>query len=732
MRRHVVRWMGLASVVGAALCASAAPARGFDLLSLVAADDASPEDVEVVFRGAHRQTRTSVRMPLPGSVSYAATIPDGAALSFGYTLSANVFMVESPDLAEPARFRVRFRTDGEDHVLHDHSIDPRNRPEDRGWFDQRIDLAPWAGKTGTLTFEVTTDGDLEKARQSTIYWSAPRIVRASGADEPSLLFITIDCLRADHVSGYGYDRPTTPRLDRLAKSGIRFANAFVSAPMTLPSIPQIFTSRVFPTRDDPLFTAPIARAGISNAAIVDNAWIPLWFSQGGHATPPGTFDRLVSGERSATEITDEAIRWLESHPEERFALYLHYLDAHTPYRPPASFLQRFADPSYRGPIGDRYSWAPGDAVPVHDAADRKKIIALYDAAIAYVDAEVGRVLDVLEKSGRLANTIVIVSADHGEELWDHGLFFHGQSLYDELLHVPLVVHLPGDQHAGRVVETPVRSIDIGPSVLDWMGLPGTGDLDGRSLDLAIEGKGSAAPLVATATQAQFPTRYAIRTESRKLIESIDRSSLELFALNEDPKEQTNRAGTAAETPTLHADLRRARRLLRERGYQVQLVAAPDTTAEVELVLQAAPNTGTFLTLDRRTSPSPARVSVQPDGMRLEASATVAEPGTGFRFDRLLDPRNFWGADFVDLEVRVDGKPLPLERITLGARGASPEAARLNLRGPELDADQDPPCAPPSEGIRLFLWELPGEKPSALPEIKDPAMRERLRALGYLQ
>ena len=104
----------------------------------------------------------------------------------------------------------------------------------------------------------------------------------------NLLLITIDCLRAGHVGTYGYDKPTTPNIDKLAAGGIRFANAFSNAPMTLPSIPQLFTSTVFPTKDVETLLEPVAKAGIPSAAIVNNAWIPLWLSQGKHAEPPGT------------------------------------------------------------------------------------------------------------------------------------------------------------------------------------------------------------------------------------------------------------------------------------------------------------------------------------------------------------------------------------------------------------------------------------------------------------
>lgn len=711
----------------------AAAEASFDLLELVSADDTPPEGVSVVFRGAHKQTRTSVRMPLPGSVSYPVTIPPGAALSFGFTLSVSAFMVETPDLAEPARFLVRFiPQDGEETTLLDHRIDPRRVETDRRWFDRRIDLRELAGQTGRLTFAVENLGDTEKAKQASIFWSAPRIVVDAAPSAPNLVFITVDCLRADHLGSHGYERDVSPNLDALAESGVRFAHAYANAPMTLPSIPQIFTSRVFPTRDEEILTEPIARAGISNAAYVNNAWIPLWLSQGGHAEPPGTFDQLVSGDRDAKAITDEALAWLELHPTDRFALYLHYLDAHTPYRPPRPYIEKYADSGYAGPVGDTFNDEEGADAGKYDDADKKKIIALYDASIRYIDDQIGRLLDSLKSNGRLERTVVILSADHGEEFWDHGRFFHGQSLYDELLHVPLIVRLPGGAHAGSVIERPVRSIDIAPSILEWMGLPRPEGFRGSPLSEAIASPDTdGEPLFATATQAQFPTRYAIRTRDQKVIESLDSGEREFYEVSRDPAEKSNLGERDAASP-LAERLEDARKILRERGYQVRIVGTDDAKSDVHVHLEGHPKSGTFLTLDRRREGSRPKITISTDGMKLDATASVDSAGSGFRFDRLPDPRNLGRKDLVRLKVEVDGEPVSRNVIALGPTGRKPRTDLIDLRNRSLEAETEPACPEPDEGVRICVWRYPGEKFLAIPEIKDPAVREKLRALGYLQ
>lgn len=706
---------------------SAAAQPSFDLVEAVSRDERRPAGVDALLRGAHGQTRAGVRMKIPAAAAYPVTIPPEASLRFGLTVSANAFLVESPDLAIPVDARILFVPTGADEptVLYRRRIDLKQKPADRRWFDEEIDLSAWAGQTGELRFETSTDASEDSAGITLAYWSTPRIgLPAASRAAPNLLFVTIDCLRADHVGAWGYPKPTTPVLDGLAGEGIRFAHTYANAPMTLPSIPQIFTSELFPDRDQDLLTGPIAGAGIPNAAFVNNAWIPLWLSQGEHATPPGTFDRIVSGELDAKAITDRAIEWLDQHREGRFALYLHYLDAHTPYRPPADLIALFADPDHRGTVGQTFDDEEGAASGKYNAADKEQIIALYDAGIRYVDRELGRVLDELRRTDRLDNTLVVISADHGEEFWDHGSFFHGQSLYDELLHIPLIVRLPGADRAGTVEEGLARGIDLAPSILDWMGLPVPQSFRGEAL--GRRAAGASPQLIATATQAQFPTRFAIRRDDRKIIESLDREGAESFLLSRDPGEAAPTAPASSQEARLLEELRAARAILRERGFQAEVRAAGSDA--VALSLRSHPRSGTFLTLDRRGTAGTAQATA--DGRSVRASGPAK--GFGIRFDRLKDPANLGRKDLVELTTEdASGRSLPLH-IALGAAGQTPDAGVIDLNAAEIEATEAPGCPAPETGVRACLWRFPGEQPAALPEITDPALRKRLRALGYIQ
>ena len=712
----------------------------WDMLTAVRDSHAKlPEGVSAVYRGAHGETRAALRVPLPGAVSVPVAIPPRALLTLGYAFQAAAFMAETPELAEPGRIQVEL-TDaaGKQHLLVDRRIDLRANVADRHWFDERLDLAPFAGQNATLTLRALNEGDAEKAKGTNVYFSAPRIAQQPESGAPpgglNLVFITIDCLRADHVGAYGYDRPTTPNLDRLASQGIRFAHAYANAPMTLPSVPQLFTSSVFPTKDLDTLLEPVSRAGIASAAVVNNAWIPLWLSQGKHAEPPGTFDVMTSGELDAKAIVDRALTWVDGQRAGRFVLYLHFLDAHTPYSPPKAHIAQFADPSYSGAVGDSFSDADGANASRYDAADKKKIVALYDAGVHFIDEQIGRLIDALAKSGELERTAFVVTADHGEEFWDHGHFFHGQSLYDELLHIPLIARVPGAAPAGTVVQRPVRMIDLAPSLLDWAGLERPASFEGRKLAEAIAAPDAPGDeLVATATQAQFATRYALRTDQLKLIESLDTGQRELYALPSDPHEEKNVAAERQEQlDQLEKRLGAARQILRDRGYQIRIAGPRSGSVKVEVRLTSEPRSGTFLTIDRTSASGEPRLALSTDGANLTAQGTVDATGMGFRFDRLLSPRNIARDDKIKIEVLVDGKPIERSALAIGASETAPADDVVDLTAEKVTSTTAPACAAPESGVKVCLWRFPGEKLAAMPEISDPAVREKLRALGYLQ
>ena len=286
----------------------------------------------------------------------------------------------------------------------------------------------------------------------------------------SVLLVTLDTTRADHMGAYGYQGIETPTFDRLAREGVLFEHAESAAPLTLPAHSSIFTG-LFPpehgVRDNGgFFLAPsqvtlaerlkaagLETGGFVGAYVLDHRW---GINQG-FDTYFDDFDlskvkamSLASIQRPANEVADHVIDWLNHTGDHRFFGWAHFYDAHTPYDPPEPFKSRYPGHPYVGEI-------------------------------AFVDSQVGRLIDWLEAHHRLDRTIVVVMGDHGESLGDHGEAAHGFFIYQSTIRVPFVIRAPFALTRGRRVADVVRSVDVMPTILDLLGLPLHGKVEGKSL-----------------------------------------------------------------------------------------------------------------------------------------------------------------------------------------------------------------------------------------------------------
>ncbi len=403
--------------------------------------------------------------------------------------------------------------------------------------------------------------------------NAAAAVLVDRAPRPRLnvLLITIDALRADHLGVYGYPRPTSPNIDRLAARSVLFKHSVTQWPLTSPSFAAMMSSTYGHTNglmrttaqrmpDRPLMLAELLKAaGYSTWGAVGNINLARFFNfdQG--------FDTYreiwrEDDRRKTERITHDGLDLLKQASAERpFFLWLHYFDPHARYRPPKPFDQMF--------VGDRYfdgSWR----VPMYkdSATDLGGIsnkvslgqedrvayyVAQYDAEIRYVDEQVGILLKALESQGLAGNTLVVLTADHGESLGDHNYFFeHGRFPYDDCVHVPLIVRVPGDAGPGRTVSSPVQSIDIVPTILDLAGLPPDPQAEGKSLrpllrgehpkgddwDYAFTESGFALDYQRSITSERYKLVYVPDAGNRKIMRGRE---LELYDLQADPHETRN-------------------------------------------------------------------------------------------------------------------------------------------------------------------------------------------------
>jgi choline-sulfatase len=295
--------------------------------------------------------------------------------------------------------------------------------------------------------------------------------RAFGAP-PNIILITLDTTRADRMGFLGSERGLTPNLDVLARQSVVFTRAYAQVPLTTPSHAALLTgtypqyshlaSLGEPLREDLPYLPDLLHghgyqtAAFVGAYILDPATSAPGFQRGFdefdanfHRRGPGE-DRYKSVERRAEVVANHALAWIRRHQNRPFFVWLHFYDAHDPYDPPPPFKTKYA-------------------------------LAPYDGEIAYTDSVVGSLVEVLRRHGLYQNTLIAVAADHGEAFGEHGEERHGMFLYDETIHVPLLLKLPGSKYAAKRVEDRAALVDVAPTLLVAANVPVPREMQGKSL-----------------------------------------------------------------------------------------------------------------------------------------------------------------------------------------------------------------------------------------------------------
>jgi len=344
---------------------------------------------------------------------------------------------------------------------------------------------------------------------------AGRALRYPGAN---LILISIDTLRADHLGCYGYREDTSPNIDRFAAESVRFARAHSHVGVTLPSHASMFTSlypgthkaevaRSLPLSLDVTTLAEVLRdRGYRTGAVVDDAQLDtVWQLDQGFQT----YDVApVEGFRTILPV---ALKSLEELKDDKFFFFIHTYDVHTPYRPTDEDMKDlFANyqGAFKTPITDSLAKAiAGQYVPA-DLNDIRYVEAAYDGGIRWTDAQIGLLLRRIEELGLDDNTIVIITSDHGEGFNEHSrVACHGYHLWEELLHVPLLVRFPDGALTGSVFDYNVSLVDLMPSLLYTLMLPYDGPMQGSNLFPQLEGRAELGDLPVFAENQCFDDAY---------------------------------------------------------------------------------------------------------------------------------------------------------------------------------------------------------------------------------
>lgn len=395
----------------------------------------------------------------------------------------------------------------------------------------------------------------------------------------------VDTLRADALGTYGSERGLTPRLDALAGEGATFENAFAHASWTLPSFASMLASQPpqshgaggraddYRGLDPAIPTLPerFRDAGYSTAAVVNVDFLarPFGVTRGFEhldIRAYGSNEEL----RDARRTTDAATAWIVDQRESAFFLMVHYFDAHAEYRPPREFRERFASEPDRK--DDSFRFGTRTQVALRRAGrldllpqDVERAHRLYEAEVAYVDREIGRLLDQLTDLGLDAGTLVVFTSDHGEEFLDHGDWEHGHTLYDELLRVPLCLRQPG-RIAVRKIGSTVGHMDLAPTLLALCGLPPCESFRGRDLGAALGG--ASLPETDLLAYGNFwgDPWSSIRRGDHALLTRPGRAS-QMYRWTSDPGERSDlAAGERPAAESLQAALERAQAEAFRRGH----------------------------------------------------------------------------------------------------------------------------------------------------------------------
>ncbi|MBI4514366.1 MAG: sulfatase [Deltaproteobacteria bacterium] len=426
-----------------------------------------------------------------------------------------------------------------------------------------------------------------------VLWTRP-----TPAARPNVILITIDTLRADHLSAYGYARSTSPHLEQLAREGVLFEHAYSAANSTNPSHVSLLTgtsvathgvqanSNTFSADDIPTLSERLRAAGYATAAVVSVGHL----NQGPSGLGRG-FDRYfdTKSEQRAEQSIALARDWIAGQHEQPFFLWLHLFDPHMVYSPPAPYDAQYVNE--RSPRIDvilgrqRADWffqtqtlAGGDRAFLQEQfaaqfadsiginqlglteAEVEYLKALYDGEVGYTDNQIGTLLDHLRKLGIADNTLLVVTADHGEAHGEHGIYCDHATVYEETLHVPLIVRFSARIAGGKRINALVSGLDVAPTILQYTDVPLDITLEGHSLVRVIDGSQppAAEPLFAAhanalggmvrdgawklivSTSAER-IRRAKNEVQRKRLMKWHPKPVELYNLESDPRETADLA-----------------------------------------------------------------------------------------------------------------------------------------------------------------------------------------------
>lgn len=693
-------------------------------------------------------------LAVPGTaIERTVNLPPDARLSFGVALEPNVleatnFRVEAFD---PASGETR-------GTLFSREVDPA-KGEAGSWHEAEVDLSGYAGEHLGLRFGTHSASAPDLARGFPA-WSNPEIHEAAPSGRlPNIVLISLDTLRPDRLSAYGYARSTSPEIDAWAQeSAVLFQNVVTQAPWTLPSHASLFSGidsvrhgtnhyRGVPNSVD-LLAEILRNAGYTTAAITGGGYLrpQFGFAQG--------FDRfrywpeIMAAEELDTGLED-ALAWLDENQGRRFFLFFHTYEIHYPHRRREPWFARLADPASLaqpktdvqmrehkatpdGQWGGNYLVVrrPGskEHVPGLTADEWKLVSSMYDSAVAYTDDAVGILLQRLHDLGLRGKTLIILTSDHGEALGENDLAGHNY-LEDHNVLIPLLIEFPDQRGAGEAIEQQVRAVDVVPTVLELLGLPVSKSVQGQSLLPLVEDPEAPFPDEAFTYAASANAGFGIRQDNRlKYIynDTAWASALgeeKLFDLESDPGESQNVASKNSEQAARLREQARQWLDAQHQGWRLRI-----RNDEADWTLKG-----------RLTGAWRSRNKVK--AIAEDCACIHWAPGRAAEF--ALAPGQEITLYFAPLDGTTAGlkgsledrNGIPVARFSrsFDLSGATNPPLLLEYSAAGWQSEEQGPSAPatPKTGFVAFsVGDIAASAERSIP--KDPAIEAQLRALGYVQ
>jgi arylsulfatase A-like enzyme len=425
-----------------------------------------------------------------------------------------------------------------------------------GFWDRTVPLSG----SGPTTLELAADLEETSPAEepACIAIASLRLLHPPLGGRRTLLWLSQDTVRADHLGTYGYTRPTSSRFDRMARDWAVFDNAVATASWTLPSLASQFMSR-YPSyhgavmesqaaNDDPTVFERLAADGFTVIGVTANPYVSA------ERSLARGFDALFFTDGRATEVNRQVLDALDLWAGGDLAIFVHYMDPHLSYAPPPPYDRMFDDPRYHGEVRGVTNFFK--IFKNIGPADTEHLKALYDGEIAFTDVAIGHLVKELGRRRLLDGAVIAYTADHGEEFRDHGSWGHGTTLYDELVHVPFALRVPG--LPARHIAQPVSLVDLAPTLLDALGIRSPPTFQGQSLLPLLRGRAlpretAFSETILTPDRNQL---VALRSSSWKYILTVPRGrdpapvplKEELYDLAADPGEHVNRMDSPEAQP----------------------------------------------------------------------------------------------------------------------------------------------------------------------------------------